>query len=143
MAWSRAHIIVLSENSIKKMWPKFELERAYTESVEQQKEFIIIKYGNILSADAPGLVQQILDSRVYIQWPEVNKTRNKKVKNQQAIFWARLAAKLYGRRHTGRINDILDDSLEPRPEQRDLLEVTPLIQNKYTDTESKESYLSV
>ena len=129
MSCSRAHIVVLSENSVKKMWPKFELERAYTEAIEKQKDLIIIKYGDINKSDVPGLVAQILDSRVYLQWPEVSKyTSSNILKIKQELFWAKLASRLYGGtypcylrdvhcccRRTVRganINDIIDDTIE-------------------------------
>ena len=126
---SRAHIVVLSENSVKKMWPKFELERAYTEAIEKQKDLIIIKYGDINTSHVPGLVTQILDSKVCLQWPEMSTyTYSNALKIKHELFWARLVSRLYGETYPcylrdvycccfravrgANINDIIDDTAE-------------------------------
>ena len=100
MSQSKAHVIILSKDYVKKQWPKFELERAYTEHVSQGKELIVVKFGNLPSEDLPGLVQQILDAQVYLEWQEPgNAVKTKSEKQREELFWARLVSKLYGQKY--------------------------------------------
>ena len=127
MSNSKAHIVVISEISLQKTWPTYELRRAYIEHLEHKKELIVIKLGNISSNEVPGLVKQILDSKIYCNWPEAHQGMvTKRIKQRQELFWARLASKLYGGEypcylmnpccmkivHSGTIKNYLDDDIE-------------------------------
>ena len=103
MSLSRTNVIIMSDNSVKKQWPEFELKRAYTESHIDKKPLIIVKFGRIKTPkeDLSGLVQQILDSKVYNEWPEFSEDSGKKlnatsVTRRQELFWEKLAQAIYG-----------------------------------------------
>ena len=102
MSLSRTNVVIISDNSVKKQWPEFELKRAYTESHLERKPLIVVKFGTITTPrqDLSGLVQQILDSKVYNEWPEFNDNngstlKSKSVKRRQDLFWAKLAQAIY------------------------------------------------
>jgi toll-like receptor 13 len=68
---SRYTIIILSEQSLDSPWCQFELKVAHGNSVRIGNELIIIKLGEISRSDVNvPLVKELLDSRVYLQWPE-------------------------------------------------------------------------
>ena len=67
MSQSRANIVILSKDYIRKQRPTFELQRAYTEHVLHGKELIVIKYESLPTEDLPGLVHQILDAQIYLE----------------------------------------------------------------------------
>ena len=75
MEKSRYILVVISKHSINKRWPTFELEHAQDMARCQGKTVFYVIYhdlGKILKPD----VKQVLDSEIYIEWPEG--VRNKK-----------------------------------------------------------------
>ena len=98
MADSRNHIIVFSDNYLKKPWPNFELQRAYREHVEESKNLVVVKFGKVSPDEITGLAKEIWDSRVYLEWPENtnNKVDKKTLKKMKGLFWERLVFRIYG-----------------------------------------------
>ena len=119
---SRSHIVVLSQASVTRAWPMFELKRAYLEHVNKNKDFVVIKFGEIAQTDLPGLAQHILDSKIYLNWPEAPPGQvSKATKQKQELFWAKLASKLYNVKsrfisvRAETIDNYLDDTTELLP----------------------------
>jgi hypothetical protein len=95
---SRCVIFILSEESLMSQWCQQELQMAYDQSVRLQKTLLIIKLGKISRnlVQSP-LIQQLLDSQIYIKWPDVN-PNYKKSNEIVDLFWAKLTSGLYEER---------------------------------------------
>ena len=120
--------MVLSENSVKKFWPNFELRRAYTEQWTENKTVIMLKLGKITTDELPGLVKEIMDAEVFLEWnnPEEDTPIENSVKQQ--LFWAKLLTRLYGveypcylknfpccckpQLHTNNLDELWDDKMQ-------------------------------
>lgn len=90
MAQSRCIIIVLSAQSVSKHWPVYELKHAQNLSLMHGKKVFYIKLGD-LGNDIKLDVKQVLDRRIYLEWPEgVRDTR--KIDH----FYERLVAGIRG-----------------------------------------------
>ena len=69
MEQSRYVLVVISRHSINKRWPAFELEHAQDLARCQGKTVFYVKFGDI-GKDITPEVKQVLDSEIYIEWPE-------------------------------------------------------------------------
>ena len=69
MEKSRYILVVISRHSINKRWPAFELEHAQDLARCQGKTVFYVKFGD-LGDDITPEVKQVLDSEIYIEWPE-------------------------------------------------------------------------
>ena len=96
MSQSRMHIVVLSENSVKKFWPNFELRRAYTDQWSENKTVIMLKLGKIATNELSGLVKQILSAEVCLEWDNPEEVMPMEDSIKQQLFWAKLLTRLYG-----------------------------------------------
>ena len=68
---SKAVIVILSENSLKSNYCKYELEVAYHQSIVSQKKLLVVKMGDIENTeDMSESVRALLSSKIYISWPE-------------------------------------------------------------------------
>ena len=66
---SRYVLIVMSRHSVNKRWPSFELTRAQDLARTQAKTVFYVKLGD-LGDDVTPEVKQVLDSEIYIEWPD-------------------------------------------------------------------------
>jgi hypothetical protein len=91
-------IFILSEESLMSQWCQQELQMAYDQSVRLNKTLLIVKLGTIpRNLVQSPLIQQFLDSQIYIKWPEVD-PNYKKSNEIVDLFWAKLTSGLYEER---------------------------------------------
>ena len=69
MEQSRYILVLISRHSINKRWPAFELEQAQDLARYKGKTVFYVKYGDLGDNITPE-VKQVLDSGIYIEWPE-------------------------------------------------------------------------
>ena len=109
---SQVVVVVLSDNALKSSWMKYELDVAHTNSLNYQKKLLVLKLGRLPRADLTGVAQQIVDSRVYIEWPDLqyeadryttlrssstkHNEQGKTNKIKEEEFWYRVTQTLYG-----------------------------------------------
>lgn len=109
---SRVLIIILSEESLKSSWCDYELKTAHAHAVQKNKEFLVIKLGKIKMEHIDpeqAFVKGLLESRVYITWPEEWRDRNqnnedivhismkREIEDRKLHFWIQITNVLYGR----------------------------------------------
>ena len=124
---SRSIVVILSDNSVRRPWCEFELKSAHAQHLNQGKNLIIVKLGKIPKAQGlSDLVTDLLNSKVYIEWPETGITPTKSEKRKQELFWTKVERAIYGEDYCGCFrycnpcydkNDsltlpLLDDSIE-------------------------------
>lgn len=106
---SKSIIVILSEYSLHSEWCDFELKNAHTQSLIFHKPFIVIKMGKLPRRLVYGLVEHLLSSQVYIEWPDddvsdidgnqmdrVNNKQQKLLKQKQELFWEKIVKEIYG-----------------------------------------------
>lgn len=93
----RCVIVVLSSDYLQKEWSIYEMEVAHTQSLQHNKHVIFIKLEEIESQLVAGLVKQILDSKVYIEWPDVRASgcNVSSLDDRRKHFWARISHLIY------------------------------------------------
>ena len=87
--------MVVSRHSINKRWPAFELEHAQELARCQGKTVFYLKFGDLGKLLTPE-VKQVLDSEIYIEWPE--DVRNEKLVDK---FFERLVGGIRGEQICG------------------------------------------
>ena len=92
---SRYILVVMSRHSVSKRWPSFELEHAQELARTKGKKVFYIKLGDLGEKVTPE-VKQVLDSEIYIEWPEG-------VRNQKWVdhFFDRLVGGIRGEQICG------------------------------------------
>ena len=99
---SRSIVVILSKFSVTRPWCQFELKHAHTQHLLTGKPFIIIKLGNMDSGiEVTAFVQGLLNSQIYIEWPEVNPEPSKQDRKREAIFWGKIQRAIYGQDFCG------------------------------------------
>ena len=94
---SRSIVVILSEYSIKRPWCEFELKAAHTQHLLLQKPLIIIKLGKIKTNDVDSdFVKDLLNSQVYIEWPDGGIKPSKNQQKTQRVFWGKVEKAIYG-----------------------------------------------
>jgi hypothetical protein len=100
---SRCTIVILSNDAVQRPWVGFELNVAFNQSVRLGKHFIIVKLGEINMQLVSSFVKEMLESRVYIEFPETtnkplaNEQLNKILTAKRTLFWVKLSNILYGK----------------------------------------------
>ena len=96
---------------MKKRWPAFELEQAQDLARCHGKTVFYVKYGDLGDKVTPE-VKQVLDSDIYIEWPEG-------VRNQKCVdhFFDRLVGGIRGEQIGNRSRDFRPRS-KTRPSKK-------------------------
>ena len=68
MERSQFFVAVLSERSIKKRWIRFQLEHARDMELKENRKIFYVKLGDLRN-DVPAYIQQVLDSKIFMNWP--------------------------------------------------------------------------
>ena len=79
MERSQFFLAVLSERSIKKRWIRFQLEHARDLELKENRKIFYVKLGD-LGNDLPAYIQQVLDSKIFMNWPVNVKDTEKRKK---------------------------------------------------------------
>ena len=99
---SRSIVVVLSKFSLTKPWCQFELKHAHTQHLLTGKPFIIIKLGDIPDTiELSDFVQDLLNSQIYIEWPEVKLEACDLDRKREALFWGKIQRSIYGQDYCG------------------------------------------
>ena len=95
MDQSRFVLAVLSEKSIHKYWIQYELQRARDLELRNSKRILYIKYG-YLGTSIPADIRQVLDSNIYIDWPD-----NVDDADKRRVFFEKLIGAIRGEQLCG------------------------------------------
>ena len=97
---SRCIVVVLSKFSVIRPWCDYELKSAHAQHLLMGKDLIIIKLGDIPNdLELTDLVRDLLNSQVYIEWPEVGLQMSKLDHKRQSVFWGKIQRAIYGEEH--------------------------------------------
>ena len=99
---SHSIVVILSDNSVRRPWCEFELKSAHAQHLNQGKRLIIVKLGKIpKDEDLSDLVTDLLNSKVYIEWPETGIRPTRSEKRKQELFWTKVEKAIYGEDYCG------------------------------------------
>ena len=94
---SNSIIVVLSRFSVSRRWCDFELKQAHAQHLDTRQNLIIIKMGEIpRDMELTDLVQDLLNSKVYIEWPEKGAQQSETDRRRQSLFWSKIQRAIYG-----------------------------------------------
>ena len=97
---SNSIVVVLSRFSVVRPWCDFELKQAHAQHLYTGQDLIIIKLGEIPSdLRLTDLVQDLLNSQVYIEWPEIGAQPSESDRRRQYLFWSKIQRAIYGQDH--------------------------------------------